>query len=87
MAMLGLVGDTAIETSVADVTVIVVEPEVLPEPAEIVAWPIRLPFTFMRPGLVLAAATTVAGLLISAMVVSEEFQVTEAVRSLVVPSE
>jgi hypothetical protein len=85
--MLGLVGETAIATRVACVTMRMVASDTLPELAEIVAWPTRFPFTFMRPGLLLAAATTIVALLMSAMFVSDELQVTEAVRSLVVPSE
>ena len=78
MAMLGLVGVTARDTSDAGVTVRVVEPEILPDVAVIVAEP---------------AATEVARplepavLLIVAAAVLDDFQVTAAVRSCVVLSE
>ena len=77
-AMLGLVGDTLIETSVAAVTVNVVLPEIRPDVAVIV----------VEPG-----ATTVARplepavLLTEATAFDEEVQVAEVVRSWLVLSE
>jgi hypothetical protein len=85
LAMLGLVGVTVMATSCAGVTVRVVEPATLPVLADIVALPARLQFTLMRPGALAAAAVTRP--LISATLVSDETQLIDAVRSLVVPSE
>ena len=76
--MLGLVGVTNMDTSVAWVTVNVVDPDMLPDVAVIVVEP---------------AATDVAkplepaALLILAKPVVDEFQVTAVVRSCVVPLE
>jgi hypothetical protein len=76
--MLGLAGVTAMETSVAAVTVRAVEPAMLPDAAVTVVEP---------------AATGVArplepaALLIAATPVLEELHVTDAVRFCVVPSE
>ncbi len=91
-AMLGLVGEIAIDTSVAGVTVRVVDPVTLPDDAVIIVLPTALPLAC--PGLYIVdvscvdvpeetavASTTVA------MFVSDEAQVTEAVRSFVVLSE
>ena len=73
-AMLGLVGVIASETSVAGVTVRVVEPDTLPEIAVIVVVP--APNEVANPALLVVATT-----------VSDEFHVTVAVRSCVVLSE
>ena len=76
--MLGLVGVTAMDTSVAELTVKVAEPERPPDVAVIVVDP---------------AATDVAkplepaALLMAATLEVDEFQVTAVVRSCVVPSE
>jgi len=76
--MLGFVGVIARDTSVAEVTVTVVEPEMLPEVAVIVAEPAALevvnPFA---PAVLLTAATDPF----------DETQVTDVVRSCVVSSE
>ena len=77
-AMLGLAGVIAMDTSVAAVTVSVVDPDMLPDVAVIVVEP---------------AATDVArplepaALLMVATPVVNEFQVTDVVRSCVVLSE
>ena len=76
--MLVLVGVTARDTSVAGVTLRVVEAERLPEVAVTVVEPAATEVaTPLKP----------AALLIVAAAVLEEFQVTAAVRSWVVPSE
>ena len=78
LTMLELAGVTAMETSVAEVTVSVVEPDTLPDVALIVVEP---------------AATDVANplepaaLLMAATAASDELQVTVVVRSCVVLSE
>jgi hypothetical protein len=77
-AMLGLVGVTAMETSVTEVTASEVDPEILPDVAVIVVEP---------------AATEVvnplepAALLMAAIVAADDFQVTDVVRFCVEPSE
>ncbi len=77
-AMLGLVGFTAMDTSVAEVTVSVIDPAILPDVAVIVVEP---------------AATEVANplepdaLLMAATAEVDELQVTVIVRSCVVLSE
>ena len=77
-AMLGLGGSTAIDSSVAAVTVNVVEPEMLPSVAVIVLLPtatgVAKPLEF-------------AALLIVAVTVLEELQITDVVMSCVVPFE
>ena len=76
--MLGLVGETDRDTSVAGVTVRVVDPVVLPDVAVIVAVPAATEMTMpFEP----------AVLLIDATLVLEEFQVTVDVKSCVVLSE
>ena len=74
LTILGLVGVTSMDTSIAGVTINVVEPEILPDVALIVVDP---------------AATEVANpaALIVAAPVLDEFQVTCFVRSCVVLSE
>ena len=76
--MLGLGGSTAIDSSVAAVTVNVVEPEMLPSVAVIVLLPtatgVAKPLEF-------------AALLIVAVTVLEELQITDVVMSCVVPFE
>jgi len=78
LTMLGLVGETAIDTSVAEVTAKVDDPEILPDAAVIVVDP---------------AATDVASpldppaLLMAATAAADEPQVTVVVRSCVVSSE
>ena len=77
-AMLGLGGSTVMDTSVAAVTVNVVEPEMLPSIAVIVLLPtatgVAKPLEF-------------AALLIVAVTVLEELQITDVVMSCVVPFE
>jgi hypothetical protein len=70
--MLGFVGDTSIETSVAGVTVSVVLPETNPDVAVIVAEPARM---------VVARPLEPCALLTVATAVFDEFQVTVAVMS------
>ena len=78
MTMLGLVGLTAMDTSVAEVTVSVVDPDILPDVAVIVVEP---------------AATDVAkplepvALLMAATPPADELQVNAVVTSCVVLSE
>ena len=77
-AMLGLVGVTAMDTSVAELTVRVVEPEMLPEVAVIVAVPAATGVTCpLEPAVLLIVATGGA----------EELQVTDAVIFCVLLSE
>ena len=73
-ATLGFVGVTAIDTSVAGVTVSAVEPDTAPDVAVIVALPVAT---------VLARPLEPAALLIVAMVWSAEPQVAVVVRSCV----
>jgi hypothetical protein len=75
--MLGVAGVTAIETSVAGVTVSRVEPDMLPNVAATVVdpWPTLL-----------ASPLEPDALLITATVVSEELQVTAVVSGCVEPS-
>ncbi len=77
-AMLGLAGVTAMDTSVAGVTVMVVEPVVPPEVAVIVVEPAATE---------VASPFEPAALLIVATAVADELQVTAVVRFCVVPSE
>jgi hypothetical protein len=46
--MLGLVGVIAIDTSVADVTVTIVDPDLFPQNAQIFAFPVHV--AFVLPG-------------------------------------
>jgi hypothetical protein len=76
--MLGLVGVTAMDTSVAGVTVKVVEPDMLPDVAVII----------VEPATAEAASPSVpAALLMAATPAADEFQITDVVRSCVVLSE
>jgi hypothetical protein len=78
LAILGLVGVTVIDTSVAEVTLSTVDPEILPNDAIIV----------IDPGAVEAAIPLEPfALLMVAMDGAEEFQTTDVVRSCVVLSE
>jgi hypothetical protein len=77
-AMLGLVGVTAMDTSVAEVTVSVVEPDIPPDVAVIVVEPTADD---------VASPLEPAELLMAATAAADEFQVTDAVRSCVVLSE
>ena len=77
-AIPGLVGVTAMDTRVAELTVRVVEPEMLPEAAVIVAVPATTGVTFpLEPAALLTVATDVF----------DELHVTEAVISCVLLSE
>ena len=76
--MLGLVGVTPMDTSVAGVTVSVVVPWILPDVAVIVVGPVATE---------VASPLDPAALLIVATPVSDELQVTAAVKSWVVLSE
>jgi hypothetical protein len=76
--MLGLVGVTVMDTSVAEVTVSAVDPDVLPDVAVIVAEPAATEVASpLEPAELLTAATAAA----------EELQITDVVRSCVVLSE
>jgi hypothetical protein len=93
MAMLGFAGVTATDTSVAEVTVSVVLPEVLPDVAVMVVVPAFFPYAYAFP-LFLLDSTVVeesvevfAFKLIVDTLVSDELQVTESVRSFVELSE
>jgi hypothetical protein len=78
LTMLGLVGVTTIDTSVAGVTVSVVDPGILPDVAVIVVEPAATEVTSpLEPAALLMAATSAA----------DEFQVTVAVKSCVELSE
>ena len=78
LTMLGLVGLTAMDMSVAEVTVNVVDPDILPDVAVIVVEPVVTEEAKpLEPAALLMAATPVA----------DEFQVTAVVRSWVVLSE
>ncbi len=76
--MLGLVGLTVMDTSVAEVTVSVVEPDMLPDVAVIVVEPAAAEA---------ASPLEPAALLIAATDAADELQVTDCVRSCVVLSE
>jgi hypothetical protein len=76
--MLGLVGVIAMDSSVAGVTVRVVDPDMLPDVAVIVVNPVAA---------AKADPLDPAALLIVATPVSDELQVTAVVRSCVVLSE
>ena len=78
MAMLGFVGETARETSVAGDIVSVVDPDMLPLVAVIVVVPVVTE---------VANPCEPAALLMAATPVSDEFQATELVRFCVVLSE
>ena len=78
LTMLGLVGVTAMDTSVAEVTVSVVDPDLLPDVAVIVVEPAAA---------AVASPLEPAALLMVATPVLDEFQVTDAVRFCVVLSE
>jgi hypothetical protein len=76
--MLGLVGVTEMDISVAEVTVRVVVPEMLPDVAVIVVEPAAAP---------VANPLESAALLMTATAASDELQITDVVRSCVVLSE
>jgi len=76
--MLGFAGVIAMDTSVADVAVSVVDPEILPDAAVIVVEPAATE---------VASPLEPAALLMAATDSSEELQVTVVVRSCVVLSE
>jgi hypothetical protein len=78
IAILGLPGVIAMETSVAAVTVNVVDPDILPDVAVIVVEPAAT--DVVKP-------LELAALLMAATPVADEFQVTAVVRSCVVLSE
>jgi hypothetical protein len=77
-AILGFVGVTAMDTSVAEVTVIVAVPETLPDIALIVDEPVAIG---------VANPLEPAALLIAATEDEDDFQVTAVVRFCVEPSE
>ena len=77
LAMLGLTGETAMDTSVAAVTVRVVDPAILPDAAVIVVVPVANE---------VASPLLPAALLMAATVVLEELQAAVVVRFCVVPS-
>ncbi len=88
--MLGLAGVTVMDTSAAPVTVSSVEPEVPPDVAVMVVLPAFFPYAYACPPPLFddgAAVVSGATLLIVATLVSDELQVTDAVRSCVVLSE
>lgn len=77
-AMLGLVGVTIMDTSVAEVTVSAVDPDILPDTAVIVVEPAATEVASpLEPAELLTAATAAA----------DELQLTDVVRSCVVLSE
>jgi hypothetical protein len=76
--MLGLAGVTVMDTSVAEVTVSVVDPDILPDIAVIVVEPAATDVAKpLEPAALLTAATAAV----------DEFQVTAVVKSCVVLSE
>jgi hypothetical protein len=77
-AMLGLVGVTVMDTSVAEVTVSVVEPDMLPDVAVMVVEPATIE---------VASPWEPAALLMAATAAVDELQLTAAVKSCVVLSE
>ena len=91
--MLGLAGVTVMDTSVALVTVIGVLLEVFPNVALTFAWPALIPYAYACPVplcdsiAIVALAEVAATALNLVTVVSDELQVTDAVRSVVVLSE
>ena len=78
LAMLGFVGVTSTDTSVAGVTVRVVDPDTLPDAAVIVVEPVPDP---------LASPLEPVALLMAATAADEELQFAVVVRFCVVPSE
>jgi hypothetical protein len=76
--MLGLVGVTTMDTSVAGVTVSMVDPDILPDVAVIVVEPAAAEVASPLVPAVLSTAATAA---------ADELQVTDSVRSCVVLSE
>jgi hypothetical protein len=75
LTMLGLAGVTAMDTSIAEVTVRVADPDMLPDVAVIVVEPTATDVAKpLEPAALLTAATPAA----------DEFQVTDVVRSCVV---
>jgi hypothetical protein len=78
LTMLGLDGVTAIDTRVAEVTVSVVDPDIIPDVAVIVVEPVVTE---------VASPLEPAALLIAATPATDEFQVTAVVRFCVVLSE
>jgi hypothetical protein len=78
LTMLGLLGVTDRETSVAGVTVRVVEPDMLPDVAVIAVEPVAIEVANpLEPDVLLIAATAAV----------DEFHITVVVRSCVVSSE
>ncbi len=84
-AMLELVGVTAIDTSVADVTFSVIDPQMPPRVALIIVLPMPLAITVICPGEFTADAVKLAELIVATLV-SVEIHVAEVVRSCVVLS-
>jgi hypothetical protein len=78
LEIVGLIGVTAMDTSVAEVTIKEVVAEILPDAAVIVVCPVATE---------VANPLEPAALLMVATAVSDEPQVTDAVKSCVVPSE
>jgi len=83
--MLGFVGVTAMETSVAAVTFRVIDPQMDPIVTLMFALPIPLAITVICPGALSAAAVRLAGLIVATLV-SVESHVADVVRSSVVLS-
>jgi hypothetical protein len=81
-AMLELVGVTAMDTSVADVTFSVIDPQMPPRVALIIVLPMPLAITVICPGEFTAAAVKLAELIVATLV-SVEIHVAEVVRSCV----
>ncbi|HYA88447.1 MAG TPA: hypothetical protein VEI57_15435 [Nitrospirota bacterium] len=84
-AMLGLVGVTAMDMSVAEVTFSVIDPVIDPIVTLMVVVPMPLATTVIRPGALTAAAVMLAGLIVATLV-SLEIHVADAVRSFIVLS-
>jgi len=84
-AMLGLVGVTASDTSVADVTLRLIDPVTVPIVTLMTVLPTALAITVICPGALTAAAVMPVGLIV-AMFVSLDIHVADVVRSFVVLS-
>jgi len=83
--MLGFVGVTAMDLSVADVTLNVMDPVIAPMVTLMAVLPMPLAMTVICPGVLTAAAVILAGLIVATLV-SVESHVADAVRSFVVLS-
>jgi hypothetical protein len=84
--MIGLVGVTAMDTSVAEVTLSLIHPEMAPHVTLMVVSPAPLAITVICPGALTDAAAIPAELIVATLS-SVENHVADVVRSFVVLSE